>query len=170
VTAPVHELAQAGCAAAIVLASGFGETDAAGQRRQERLKEAAGPMRLLGPNTIGLVNVTDTIMLSASGALALKDFPPGNIAVVSQSGGTLGSLLSRAAARGIGMSKLVATGNEADIDVADIIEHLLDDDATTVIAVYLEGLRHPERFRAVAAEARRVGKSIVAFKVGRSES
>jgi acetate---CoA ligase (ADP-forming) len=165
----VGELAQAGASAAIVLAGGFAEANAAGQRRQQDLKAAAGSMRLLGPNTIGLVNVTDNIMLSASGAMELEEFTSGNVALVSQSGGILGSLLSRGAARGIGFSKLIATGNEADIDVSDCIEYLLNDDATAVIALYLEGLRGADRFRSVAARVIAAGKPIVAFKVGRSE-
>jgi acetate---CoA ligase (ADP-forming) len=150
----VRQLAQAGTAAAIVLASGFAEAGVDGQRRQQELKDAAGSMRLLGPNTIGLVNVTDRVMLSASGAMELDDFPIGPIALVSQSGGILGSLLSRAVARGIGFSKLVATGNEADIDASDCIEYLVDDPATSVIALYLEGLRTPDRFRAAVARRR----------------
>lgn len=166
----VRQLAQAGAGAAIVLAAGFGEAGAEGQQRQQALKEAAGSMRLLGPNTIGLINVTDRIMLSASGALELEEFPQGNIALVSQSGGILGSLLSRAVGRGIGFSKLIATGNEADLDVSDLVDHLLEDDATSVIALYLEALRKSDRFRAVAAKAARMGKPIVAFKVGRSEA
>jgi acyl-CoA synthetase (NDP forming) len=166
----VRELAAAGTGAAIVLASGFGETGADGARRQLELKAAAGPMRVLGPNTIGLVNITDRVMLSASGAMELDAFAAGPIALVSQSGGILGSLLSRAAARGIGFSKLVATGNEVDLDVSDCIEYLLDDAATSVIALYLEGLRTPDRFRAAARRAAQLGKPIVAFKVGRSEA
>jgi acyl-CoA synthetase (NDP forming) len=166
----VRALAEAGTAAAIVLAAGFGEAGAEGQRRQQALREAAGSMRLLGPNTIGLVNLTDRITLSASGALELEELPEGNIALVSQSGGILGSLLSRGVGRGIGFSKLIATGNEADLDVSDLVDHLLGDEATTVIALYLETLRKPERFRAVAAKAAGMGKPIVAFKVGRSEA
>ena len=76
-----------------------------------------GTMRILGPNTIGLVNLTDRITLSATGALELEDFEAGSIGVVSQSGGILGALLSRAAARGIGLSKLISTSNEADLDM-----------------------------------------------------
>jgi acyl-CoA synthetase (NDP forming) len=166
----VRDLARAGTAAAIVLASGFGEAGPDGERRQQELKQAAGDMCLLGPNTIGLVNVTDRIMLSASGAMELAQFPTGSIALVSQSGGILGSLLSRGAARGIGFSKLIATGNEADIEVTDCLDYLLDDPATAVIALYLEGLRAPDRFRAAAARAAQIGKPIVAFKVGRSEA
>ena len=136
----VRDLAARGTAAAIVLASGYGEAGAGGRRAaSRRCAEAAGSMRLLGPNTIGLVNLTDGIMLSASGALEMEGLPPGRIALVSQSGGILGSLLSRAAGRGIGFSKLVSTGNEADLDSADFIEHLLEDDATAVIALYIEG-------------------------------
>jgi acetate---CoA ligase (ADP-forming) len=166
----LRDLARAGTGAAIVLASGFGEAGPEGARRQQELSEAAGKMRLLGPNTIGLVNVSDRIMLSASGAMELAEFPTGSIALVSQSGGILGSLLSRGAARGIGFSKLIATGNEADIEVSDCLDYLLDDPATAVIALYLEGLRAPERFRAAAARAAEIGKPIVAFKVGRSEA
>ena len=166
----VRDLASRGTAAAIVLAGGFGETGPEGALRQRELKLAAGSMRLLGPNTIGLVNLPDRIMLSASGALEVDDPPIGAISLVSQSGGILGALLSRAADRGVGLARLVSTGNEADIDAADMIEFLLDDDATRVIALYLEGLRRPDAFRRAALRAAALGKPIVAFKVGRSDS
>jgi len=166
----VRELAARGCPAAIVLASGYTETGARGAQRQAQLLEAAGPMRILGPNTIGLVNLTDGIVLSPSGALEMDRFPAGSIGVVSQSGGILGSLLSRAAARGIGLSKLVSTSNEADLELSDFIDALVDDEATKVIALYIEAIRHPQRFRAAALKAARAGKPIVAFKIGRSEA
>ncbi|CAE6688133.1 acetate--CoA ligase family protein [Paraburkholderia domus] len=166
----VKELADRGTSAAIVLASGYAETGQEGAQRQSQLVEAAGAMRLLGPNTIGLVNLTDRITLSASGALETDRFTVGGIGVVSQSGGILGSLLSRAAARGIGLSKLVSTSNEADLDMADFVDYLVDDDATSVIALYMEGLRHPDRFRRAALRAQAAGKPVVVFKIGRSES
>lgn len=166
----VEQLARRGTRAAIVLASGYAETGAQGTRRQAELLEAAGSMRLLGPNTIGLVNLTDRITLSASGALETDGFQAGNIGVVSQSGGILGALLSRAAANGIGLSKLVSTSNEADLDMADFIDYLVDDDATSVIALYMEAVRHPERFRTAVLRAAQAGKPVVAFKIGRSES
>jgi len=166
----VGDLAARGTAAAIVLASGFGEAGADGQKRQQALREAAGSMRLLGPNTIGLVNISDGIMLSASGALEVAGLPTGRISVVSQSGGILGSLLSRAADRGIGFAKLVSTGNEADLDTCDMLEYLVEDANTSALAVYMEGLRRPDAFRRVARRAAEVGKPIVVFKVGRSES
>ncbi|MGC2780070.1 MAG: acetate--CoA ligase family protein [Bradyrhizobium sp.] len=166
----VRELAQRGVAAAIVLASGYAENGEQGARRQRELLEAAGAMRILGPNTIGLVNLTDSIVLSASGALTMDHFPAGPVGLVSQSGGILGALLSRAAARGIGLSKLVSTSNEADLELSDFIEYLAADDATKVIALYVEAIRHPDRFREAVQKARRAGKPVVAFKIGRSEA
>lgn len=166
----VKELSERGCAAAIVLASGYTETGEEGAQRQRQLVEAAGPMRILGPNTIGLVNLTDKIVLSPSGALEMDEFPVGGIGVVSQSGGILGSLLSRAAARGIGLSKLISTSNEVDLELADFIDHLADDPATKVIALYVETVRNPARFRAACLKAARAGKPVVAFKIGRSEA
>lgn len=166
----VRDLSARGCAAAIVLASGYTETGEDGARRQEQLVEAAGAMRILGPNTIGLVNLTDAIVLSATGALEMDEFPRGRIGVVSQSGGILGSLLSRAAARGVGLSKLISTSNEVDLELSDFIDHLADDPATQVIALYIETVRNPEKFRAACLKAARAGKPVVAFKIGRSEA
>lgn len=166
----VRELAQRGVAAAIVVAAGYTETGTEGVLRQKQLLEAAGSMRILGPNTIGLVNLTDNIVLSASGALAMDHFPAGAIGVVSQSGGILGALLSRAAARGIGLSKLVSTSNEADLELSDFIEFLAADEATQVIALYVEAIRQPDRFREAVRKARAAGKPVVAFKIGRSEA
>jgi acyl-CoA synthetase (NDP forming) len=166
----VKQLAAIGAGAAIVLASGFGESGPEGRARQDELKHAAGTMRLLGPNTIGLVNISERIVLSASNALVSDEILAGNIALVSQSGGILGSLLSRAQAAGIGFSKLIATGNECDLEVADFVDNLVDDPATKVIALYLEGLRKPKAFQAAVLRAHAAGKPVVAFKVGRSES
>ena len=169
VTESVRELARIGTPSAIVLAGGYAEMSAEGARRQAELQEARGSMRLLGPNTIGLVNVLDNMVLSPSVALELHPLTPGKVGLASQSGGILGSVLSRAEARGIGFSRLVGTGNEADLEVCDVVELLLEDEATSVIALYLEGLRNVARFRALADRAAQIGKPLVAFKVGRSE-
>ena len=166
----VRALSARGAAAAIVLAGGFAESGSAGTDRQVKLKDAAGSMRLLGPNTIGLVNLADRIVLSASGALEVEDLATGRIALVSQSGGILGAVLSRGAAQGVGFSRLVATGNEADLDIADLVDHLAEDEATDVIALYIEGIRRPDAFRAAARKASVAGKRLVAYKVGRSEA
>jgi acyl-CoA synthetase (NDP forming) len=166
----VRQLSAIGTKAAVVLASGFGESGDEGRKRQAELREAAGSMRILGPNTIGIANLTDGIMLTASGAMAMDEFLSGSVGLVSQSGGILGSLLSRGVGSGIGFSKLIATGNECDLEVADFIDGLAEDEATRVIALYLETIRNPEKFRQAAQRAIQAGKQIVAYKVGRSES
>lgn len=166
----VRDLARRGTPAAIVLSGGYAEVGEVGRLRQEELRRAAGAMRLLGPNSMGVVNISTGLTLSPSSSLELKPLQLGHIGLVSQSGGVLGSLLSRATARGVGFSKLVATGNEADLDVLDILEYLLQDDETNVIALYLEGLRNPGRFRALAQQAAEHGVPIVVHKVGRSDA
>ncbi|UMA64931.1 acetate--CoA ligase family protein [Roseivivax marinus] len=166
----VRDLAARGTRVAIVLASGFAEAGASGVARQDNLRAAAGDMRILGPNTIGAINLADAIVLSASGALEGEDLPVGAISVASQSGGILGALLSRGAARGIGFRRLASTGNELDLDIADLIDHYVRDPDTRVIAAYVEGIRSVDRFRAAAERARAAGKPLVVFKVGRSES
>jgi acyl-CoA synthetase (NDP forming) len=168
--AAVAALAKINTPVAIVLTSGFAETGPAGLLKQEELLRAAGEMRLLGPNTMGMVNIIDQITLSPSGALAMDNIGKGHVSLVSQSGGVLGALLSRAAARGIGLSKLVATSNEADLNLADFIDYFVDDDTTKIILLYIESIRKPEQFRVAALRARLAGKPIVVFKVGKSDA
>ncbi len=166
----VKELAALGTPAAIVLTSGFAEHGPEGLKKQEELIAAAGSMRILGPNTIGMVNITDDIPLSPSSALEMDEFPKGSVSVISQSGGILGSLLSRATACGLGLSKLVSTSNEADLGLADFVDYLVNDPSTKVIVLYIESIRHPEKFRASALRAQQAGKPIVVYKVGKSEA
>ncbi len=166
----VKELSEMGCGGAIILTGGFAEAGENGKERQKSLKTAAASMRLLGPNTIGLLNLRNGVILSASGALDEKSLQSGSVAVVSQSGGILGSLFSRAAARGIGLSYLAATGNEVDIEVSDVMAFLSDDEETKAVAVYLETLRNPEAFREAASLLSTAGKKLIVYKVGRSET
>lgn len=166
----VRQLSALGTSVAIVLAGGYGETGPAGVKQQAALSEAAGKMRVLGPNTIGLLNLRDRITLSASGALDTKHLTAGSIGVISQSGGILGSLLSRAAAKGIGLSHLVATGNEGDLEVCDILEWMIGEDDTSGITLYLEGLRDTKRFANLSKLANRAGKNLIVYKVGKSEA
>ena len=107
-------------------------------------------------------------MLSATGALEMEDFPPGRIALVSQSGGILGSLLSRAAGRGIGFSKLVVHRQRGrPRRLADFVDHLLEDDATARHRALHGGAAPAGPVpRRGGRGLRRLGKPIVAFKVG----
>jgi acetate---CoA ligase (ADP-forming) len=164
----VGELSAIATTGAIVLASGYAETGAEGVALQRALLDAAGTMRIVGPNTLGIINLHDGVYLSASDALETPNLVSGRIGVASQSGGIMASLLSRAAGTGIGFSKLFATGNEADIEVSDCVDYFADDDETSVVALYLETLRDPDRFLAAALHAAQRGKRLVCYKVGRS--
>ena len=153
---------------AIVLASGYAETGTEGVALQQALLDAAGTMRVVGPNTLGIINLSGGVYLCASDALETPGLESGRIGVASQSGGIMASLLSRAAGAGIGFSRLFATGNEADIEVSDCVEYFAEDEETSVVALYLETLRDPDRFLAAALHAASRGKRLVCYKVGRS--
>jgi acyl-CoA synthetase (NDP forming) len=117
VEAQVEACAARGIPVACVLADGFAEAGAEGAARQARVVAAAqaGGVRLLGPNSMGVVNLHARTALTTNAAFEAESLPAGRVALVSQSGSMIGALLSRGAARGLGFSHLVGTGNEADL-------------------------------------------------------
>ena len=153
-----------------VFSDGFAEAGEEGVQRQQEILAIAkdAGVRLLGPNSIGLINVTDRTALSVNATLELPELLPGNVSMVSQSGSLIGTLLSRGQARGMGFAKLVSVGNEADLSVGEIIDTLVDDPATDTILLFLEAIRDAECFAAAARRAFAVGKPIIAYKLGRS--
>ncbi|MET8046736.1 acetate--CoA ligase family protein [Streptosporangium sp. NPDC005286] len=164
----VEQALAAGTRDFVVLSAGLGEAGPKGAERQRRLVElcAAGGARLLGPNVSGFVNATDGVRLFG---LPVPDgLPTGRVGVVMQSGGLATHVLSLARSWGTGLSLLATTGNEAVITATDVIDHLVDDEATDVIAVFLESVRDPAAFRATALRAAERGKPIVALHVGSS--
>ncbi len=168
----VAECGECGVACATILADGFAEAGRKGAALQERLLATARAhgIRLLGPNSMGVINLTDRLALSVSAALDAPRLLPGHLAVLSHSGGMLGTLLSRGQARGIGFSKLVSIGNEADLGVGEIGDMLVDDPASHAILMFLETIRQPARIEAMARRAAAAGKPLIAYMVGRSEA
>lgn len=166
----VRDCADAGVVCATILSGGFAESGEDGWKRQAELVDVARTIgvRLLGPNSIGIINVEAGLTLSANAMLELPEIVPGNTAVISQSGSLIGALLSHGAARDLGFSKLVSVGNEADLTVGEIGSLLLDDDSTHVILLFLETLREQDRIAAFARRAHKVGKPVIAYRVGRS--
>lgn len=165
----------AACAArripvACILADGFAEAGPEGQALQARVVAVAraGGMRLLGPNSMGVVNLRARTALTTNAALEAESLVAGRVALVSQSGSMMGALLSRGAARGLGFSHLIGTGNEADLTAGEIASMLLDDADVDVICLFLEALRAPEHLAAAARKAHALGKPIIALKLGRS--
>ncbi len=166
----LRQVAAKGIPAACVLADGFAEAGAEGAALQARLvaiAQAAG-LRLLGPNSMGVVNLQARTACSVNAALEAAELPVGRLALVSQSGSMMGALMSRGAARGIGFSHLVGTGNEADLSAAEVAGLLVDDPRVDAVLLFLEAIRQPRRFADLARRAHAAGKPVVAYKLGRS--
>lgn len=157
-----------GVRVASIYSNGF--ADAGDFERQKRLvkRARASGVRLLGPNSMGVVNLTGHVALTVNAVLEMDAPPLGGTSLVSQSGTMLGTLLSRGAARGLGYAKLISVGNEADLGVGEIVDLLVDDADTRVIALFLETVRDAPRLAAAARKAHAAGKPIVAYKLGRS--
>ncbi|GER22279.1 acetyl-CoA synthetase [Zafaria cholistanensis] len=167
----VRDCVDAGVKVITVCSAGFAEDGEAGRARQRELVELArtGGSRLLGPNCIGAVGVAEKVV--ACPTLNITDvFTPGAVSIISQSGGMAVNLFNRAQGAGIGIRGFVSVGNEADIDVADLVDALADDEHTKVIVLFVEELRDVPAFTAAVAKAHRAGKPVLALKVGRSEA
>lgn len=170
VFATLDQAAEIGARAAIVFGGGFAEAGAAGAARQAQLAGyAARGLRICGPNCNGVFNVARGVAMGFSPAFELPA-RRGRVALVSQSGNVATNTASRGMEMGVGFSHIVASGNEADLEVADFVEHLLDDPDVGVFALFVEGFKDAPRFLRVAEAALRRGKPIVALKIGRSAS
>ena len=165
----LDDLASAGARSAVILTSGFAETGAAGQQQQDLLRDAAAKhgIRLLGPNCLGFINFTNRAYVWTTPVKAPSR--TSGVAIVSQSGATAYFLSTLAHQQDVGLSHVVSTGNEADLDGAAFIDYFLDDPHTHAIAVFAETFRNPARLLEVAARALTLGKPLVVLKVGASE-
>ena len=159
-----------GVRAAIVFSAGFAETGDAGSVLQDRMVAVARRhgMRVLGPNCLGLFNDRIGFYGIFSASLETGYSPPGRIGIVSQSGAYGTHVFTLARQRRIGTPIVVATGNEADVAVGEVIGWLVEDDGTDVIAVYAEGIRESAAFVLALSAARAARKPVIVMKVGRS--
>lgn len=166
----VADLAQRGTRAAILFSAGYAESGPQGAALQDQLLTAARAhgMRILGPNALGIVNPRNGFFGSFVSSVELGMPQPGRVAIISQSGAYGGHLLAAATSAGIGLSACAMTGNEADITLGEVVQLMVDDADTDVIALYSEGLRDADKLVAALAAARRARKPVVMMKVGRS--
>lgn len=167
----LEQSAARGARVVTVFSDGFAEVGEAGMAAQQALAARARELgvRLLGPNSIGVVDVHSGAVLSVNAVLEMDTLHRGPVSVISQSGSMLGALLSRGAARGLGFAKLVSVGNESDIGVGELVDLLVDDAATEVILLFLETIRDAAVLGPALRRARAAGKPVLVYKLGRSE-
>jgi len=161
------QLGRAGTRAAVVFTSGFAEVSGGADMQHALAAQArAHGVQLLGPNCLGAMNLRERVYATFS-PIPLSGVPPvGEVGLVSQSGAFGGYAFALAREAGLGLSHWVTTGNEAGLQVADVIEWLAYDPQTRVILVYMEGARDGARLRQAFAAARAAGKPVVIAKVG----
>jgi len=155
----------------IIRSSGFAETGEEGKAKQKEIGEflRKSNIRLLGPNSIGYVNVHGRTVLYSHISLGAERLIKGHIGLISQSGGISGALFNLAQDKGIGFSYLISTGSESDLNALDFMEYLIKDENTKVIAAFVEGLRDGKRFMSIADLAIQMRKPLVIMKVGKTE-
>lgn len=165
----LRDLADCGTRYAVLLAGGFAEVGDEGRELQDGIAATARGLgiTLLGPNCLGYINFTAraACWTSTMRTPALA----GPVSLVSQSGAIATFISHFAHQQGVGLHCVVSTGNESMLDLSTVADHLLDDPNNRVIALFIETVRDPKHFRAMAARALRLGKPLVALKVGRSD-
>lgn len=168
--AAVEECGALGVKVATVLADGFAEAGAEGIARETRLREtcARTGIRIVGPSSLGVVDLRTRVMLTANAAFDEKDFPLGRVFAASHSGSMIGALMSRGKARGTGFAGFVSVGNEVDLSLGEICAATLDDPDIDGYMLFLETMRHADSLRRFAHAAAERGKPIIAYKLGRS--
>ncbi|WP_169457887.1 acetate--CoA ligase family protein [Ottowia thiooxydans] len=169
----VRACANAGVGACVLITAQTAEFDEAGENLQREVVRTAreAGMRLVGPNCLGIINPAHGMALTSSATmLHVPSLPKGGVGLVSQSGALMATLFMIGYDHGVGFSRMISVGNQADLELCDFFECLIDDAATRVICLYVEGLVNPERFIALARRARDVGKPVLVVKAGRTTS
>jgi acyl-CoA synthetase (NDP forming) len=159
---------------ATIVSSGFGE-DAAGPEGKVRAAELrelirSSGIRVLGPNTTGLLNLNDSyVPRAAYNQLGPGEVRPGAIALITQSGACGNIVFNRAQANGVGVGLSVATGDQIDVDLWDLCELAIADERLRMLMVVAETLGDTRRFERAALRAAATGKPVALLKLGRSE-
>jgi acetate---CoA ligase (ADP-forming) len=166
----VKDCAAAGVRAVVLPAQGFGESGERGRELEREMLAAAqaAGMRIHGPNSDGIANFANGAVLSIQPVLEHR-LPAGKVAVITQSGATAGSIISRLSEEGIGTRYYASAGNEIDLGFADYLSYALQDPNVEMVATFIEAIRRPEEFVKVAELAAELGKPIVTIKVGRTK-
>jgi acetate---CoA ligase (ADP-forming) len=172
----LEECATAGVKNTLIISSGFAEEGGAAGDMQADLvavTQRTG-IRACGPNCEGYYNALGKIATTFSPTVETKDddgrvlVSERRIGVIAQSGGIGFALFNRGKAAGIGFSYVISTGNEADLNMGDFLDYMVEDPHTHAVMLFCEAVRNGPSFVAALAKARRIGKPVIAIKVGRS--
>lgn len=166
VFAAVEECAAGGVKNLVIVTSGFSEVDKAGAALEQQIAvraQAAG-MRILGPNTMGMISTHSKLYMTGSVATPM----PGGISMISQSGNLGAQLVMWADEQGVGINKFFGSGNEADLTATELLAYLGHDESTTAVLLYMEGIEEGRTFQRVAREVSK-RKPIVLLKSGRTD-
>jgi acyl-CoA synthetase (NDP forming) len=178
VAAAVEECARAGVKNTLIISSGFAEEGgAAGDMQAELLAitQRTG-IRACGPNCEGYYNALGRVATTFSPTVETKEddsrtlVSAKRIGVIAQSGGIGFALFNRGKAAGLGFSYVISTGNEADLSMADFLDYMVEDPHTDAVMLFCEAVRNGPGFVAALEKARRLGKPIIAIKIGRSDA
>jgi acetyl-CoA synthetase (ADP-forming) len=155
-----------GVKGAVVITAGFREIESPeGEQLQQKMAAVAnrGGMKIIGPNTFGMVNLH--AHLNASFTPIFSRLKPGGISLISQSGGVAHLIAYQALREGVGLAKVVGLGNRCNVDFADLLPFLEEDEQTQGIILFIEGLDNP---RALVGAVKKVvvRKPVVAMKSG----
>lgn len=154
-----------------IFSSGFGEgSGAADAQLALKALAARSGARILGPNSLGLFNVAEGFFGTFATALDGAWPRSGGIGVATQSGAFGSYFFGMAQQAGLGFSHFVATGNEADVDVADCVQFLARDPHTRLLVIALEGCRDGRKLARALRDAHAAGKPVLAMKVGVSDA
>ncbi len=178
VAAAVEECARAGVKNTLIISSGFAEEGgAAGDMQAELLAvtQRTG-IRACGPNCEGYYNAPGHVATTFSPTVETKEddsrvlVSEKRIGVIAQSGGIGFALFNRGKAAGLSFSYVISTGNEADLTMADFLDYMVEDPHTKAVMLFCEAVRNGPGFVAALEKARRLGKPVIAIKVGRSDA
>jgi acetate---CoA ligase (ADP-forming) len=178
VAAAVEACAQAGVRNTLIISSGFAEEGgSAGDMQAELLAVTKRTgIRACGPNCEGYYNALGRVATTFSPTVETREddgrvlVSEKRIGVIAQSGGIGFALFNRGKAAGLGFSYVISTGNEADLGMADFLDYMIEDPHTNAVMLFCEAVRDGPGFVAALDKARRLGKPVIAIKVGRSDA
>ena len=172
----LKQCAAAGVRNAVIISSGFAEEGGDSAAMQDAIAELAKKtgMRISGPNAEGFYSEAQRVAATFSPTVDVKPNEPRLIAaerrigIVAQSGGIGFAIYHRARALGLALSYVISAGNESDLGAGEFFEYMVQDTATDVILLFIEGIRDVDKFLAAARRAAEIGKPVIVTKVGRS--